>query len=686
MSVNNIHIHPNGSSPIYSNGREDDKENNLPHSSMIRRIQQVFQVETEHLCAMDEPSECSPLTRAIIQQNGKSFKALLKRGVNLNENGAEPLFEAIYHDRFSMLRQLLAHGADDTVANSKDNTPIAYAESLGKKEAIRIMLQHLFSKGLSFADAIEPAIIHGYLNTVQVLLEFQNKEQIEFPRLLQTAQAYRQHSIFNLLLQTSPPLNETEQEELLLRGMLIPNFSCLTLLLTNKKNLSIAFDIALSREDLPAFSFLVKKAKELKVDLNRIRNKAGDTLLHSAAEKKNIPIFILLQKGGIDMKLPNHKGITPWDIVIQHGVPFIEQLIEEGLPVPTHYVKSTLNIEADVPSPFYANKGDPFETFFAKEAKLVECANQEDIVPLLSILSEQEKLSDYSLGRAFIASVQNERWLHARHILKSGSIWPPLFEQAIQIMQNQGNQDWILRLQEQAAIQKKIEAVFKEGSIADQEQKETAILLQDLLLSCQTERNFFCEFAAMKAVEAQNWHAFWFLIEILPQYLQDSPCIYPRYIFEAAWRKAVACGEMLILEKLRTNMPDILNTECSEECWESYMHGHKEHLKSLLKDNISLLPEFRNRFIVQTAKDQDFKLFSLLLRSKQPIDGHSAGQALLHWVEKGHFLGVAKLLRSESSIPDNYIEVARKIAQCPKDRSIYQELEQYASTLKNGNP
>lgn len=128
----------------------------------------------------DADTQSSPLTSAVLGGQMGAVKALLKHGANVNysdQSWFTPLKEAVCAKNFmvEIIQTLVLAGADVDDSDPNDRwTPLHHAASLGRFQAVRVLLHHGASTNMADAKGRSPIYLagkKGHLSSVHALLE-----------------------------------------------------------------------------------------------------------------------------------------------------------------------------------------------------------------------------------------------------------------------------------------------------------------------------------------------------------------------------------------------------------------------------------------------------------------------------------------------------------------------------------
>lgn len=95
--------------------------------------------------ALNAPPRSTPLHVAVNRGNTSIVKLLLANGAQVNiqnDNGDTPLHRAMKNRYIAIAKILLEAGADPSISNTAGETPLSIAQQLGNSEVINLLQQY----------------------------------------------------------------------------------------------------------------------------------------------------------------------------------------------------------------------------------------------------------------------------------------------------------------------------------------------------------------------------------------------------------------------------------------------------------------------------------------------------------------------------------------------------------------
>eukprot|EP00210_Caulerpa_lentillifera_P001601 g1539.t1 len=244
-------------------------------------------------CSSREPSPLDKLENAIIRNLQDSVVDLIRNGVDINSfnptSDLTPLEFAIVRKNHSMMKLLLAEGADSELRNLADWTPLLRACNVGFLAGVQLLVEqgaNLKACSSNGSTCLLMAAKNGHLSIVSYLLE-QNSIHVEATGVDGLS------ALHHLVL-----LDETD---------VILDFACKGVELNPKtQDDVVAVSLAAKLNKINALEALL----EAGANPNARTNKSDFALYEAVAQGDNKAITLLLSHGA-DRRIHGKDGLTP---------------------------------------------------------------------------------------------------------------------------------------------------------------------------------------------------------------------------------------------------------------------------------------------------------------------------------------------------------------------------------------
>lgn len=266
-----------GRTPAFIIASQSGEESFREEDDYFREAAELLSKES-----MEQMADCGRAAIHLAAENGhiKMLEVMIKKGVDVNlmedvpaQSGATPLHEACANGYHEAVKLLMAAGADDTMKNSKGETPAhcavadkRHGSGLTQEKRIKVLkeLKHL---DIPRDDGKTPLML------VQLLNLTATKE------------------MFPVFVESGVDINRTDN-----RGM--------TALMYNADNF--------------CYKDTIKLMIQAGADIN-ITDNAGNNALYYSLQSGDAGVARYLIKKGADYNRPNNQGETPVQVAVEKG-------------------------------------------------------------------------------------------------------------------------------------------------------------------------------------------------------------------------------------------------------------------------------------------------------------------------------------------------------------------------------
>ncbi len=151
--------------------------NSIEFSRLFDQAQESGQLEiAKLLLEKQDPGEwISPLNSAIMHGYDEVTLAFIREGADLNQRsegeGNTPAHLTALRGNFALLEALITAGADLTLRNNDDDTPLESLIRLGKEDTVAFLLTHKDRLGNYKEPAIKKAIQHKQFSIASLIIQ-----------------------------------------------------------------------------------------------------------------------------------------------------------------------------------------------------------------------------------------------------------------------------------------------------------------------------------------------------------------------------------------------------------------------------------------------------------------------------------------------------------------------------------
>ncbi len=263
-----------------------------------------------HLLEPKQKSLDRQLLAAVRTKNMDKTQELLKQNANPNirdQMGRSPLTRAIVNNDPEMVELLIKNRANPNfIINIGSMTASEFAVKKGYNSIALTLQKHIYKQNTQLTPLLPLAVKQGNAECIEAWIKCGINVNMN-PKILMIAKKYNNPAVMRLLEQASEAhkIIQTKDQEVinhLLRS-------------------------ALRQGDTQKFAQLIKMVG----DVNNIQNKNGDTFLHYAARKNNLPTISVLLKNKADITIKNTKDKTALDIAKVYNKTVIVNRLKKGL-------------------------------------------------------------------------------------------------------------------------------------------------------------------------------------------------------------------------------------------------------------------------------------------------------------------------------------------------------------------
>ncbi|EID85930.1 ankyrin repeat-containing protein [Treponema sp. JC4] len=280
----------------------------------------------------------TPLAEAVVSGKYLIVRKLLESGANPNvgdTNGVTPLIDAIRINNKDMVKLLLVHNANPNLQQVNGQNAFHEAAILGDKEIITL-IRNVGGNPLardkkdntpfSIVMNTNPALIRDVLGNSYTITDSDGNSPINI-----VVKSRKSVALLQTLIDYGYPIDTKDSDGYTALNYAIEHkyYNTATVLLQNGADPFLMIDkkgrngvtIALESKDTKILNTIAKYAGTL-CDIQ------GNTILHYAAKTSDEEIVKLLISYGLDKKIANISGDTPYDLAVRWKRPEIANILD----------------------------------------------------------------------------------------------------------------------------------------------------------------------------------------------------------------------------------------------------------------------------------------------------------------------------------------------------------------------